>query len=209
MTLKCTLRSFASAIGAGALFACATPQPPGAPAPKGPAWVINVIRNGRGTRELTCIDSSLATSFALVAFRDGHTDDDGVSRALVHQVTAPALLTVRSEEGKIWRQTHDPADVAVFHLRSCLRWGAVELTDTATWRTCLEQTELPALLSVYRHTGRARPAAIAAASSELAAESSPVAIARMANSVYAAPNQADDLQIREQVLADCLADATQ
>jgi hypothetical protein len=209
VTLKRILRGLAFAIGTVALFACVTPQPPTSPVPKGPAWVINVIRNGHGTRELSCVDSSLATSFALVAFRDGHVDDDGVGRALVHQVTAPALLRMRSEEDKIWRQTHDPAQVAAFHLRSCLRWASVELTGSAAWRACLTETELPALLSLYRHTGRARTAAIAAASSQFAGKSSPGAIALMADRVYAAPTRADDLQIREQVLADCLADAPQ
>lgn len=209
MRLKHILRGFTFAAGPMAFLGCATPQPPAPPAPKGPAWIINVIRNERGTRAFTCVDSSLATSFALVAFRDGHMADDAVSQALVHQVTAPALLTVRTEEGKLWRQTHDPAEVAAFHLRACLRWGSVELTETATWRACLRQTELPALLSLYRHTGRARPAAIAAASSQLAGESSPGAIGLMAARVYAAPTQADDLQIREQVLADCLADTPQ
>lgn len=208
MTPEHILRGLTFAIGPAVLLACATPQPPTPPAPKGPAWMITVIRNERDTREFTCVDSSLATSFALVAFRDGHMADDGVSQALVHQVTAPALLTLRTEEGKLWRQTHDPAEVAAFHLRSCLRWGSVELTETATWRACLRQTELPALLSLYRHTGRARPVAIAAATSQLAGES-PGAIGLMADKVYAAPTQADDLQIREQVLADCLADTPQ
>lgn len=209
MTLKHLLRSFVLAVGAVTLFACATPPPPTPPPPKGPAWVIHVIRSAPGTRELTCVDSALATSFALVAFRDGHVDDGAVSRGLLHGVTAPALQRVRSDEGELWRQTHDPAAVSAYHLRSCLRWGAIELTESATWQTCLRQTELPALLSLYRHTGRARPAAIAAATSQLAGQSSAGAIGAMADRVYAAPTQADDLHIREQVLADCLADAPQ
>lgn len=209
MLLKHIPRSFVLAIGPAALFACATPQPSTAPPPKGPAWVINVIRNAPGTRELTCVDSSLATSFALVAFRDGHVDDDAVSLGLLHGVTAPALLTVRSDEGNLWRQTHDPAAVSAYHLRSCLRWGAIELTESAIWQTCLRQTELPALLALYRHTGRARQAAIAAATSQFPGQSSAGAIGVMADRVYAAPTQADDLHIREQALADCLADAPQ
>jgi hypothetical protein len=209
VTLKHILRSLTLAAGLAALFGCATPQPPAPPPPKGPAWVINVIRNSPGTRELTCVESSLATSFALVAFRDGHVDDDSVSRDLLHGVTAPTLLTARTEEGKLWQQTHDPAAVSAYHLRSCLRWEAIELTESATWQTCLRQTELPALLSLYRHTGRARPAAVAAATSQFANRSAPGAIGVMADRVYAAPAQADDLRIREQVLADCLADAPQ
>ena len=209
LTPKHILRAFALALGPVALFACATAPPPAPPAPKGPAWVINVIRNAPDTRELTCVESSLATSFALVAFRDGHVDDGSVSRALLHEVKAPALLMVRSEEGKVWRRTHDPAAVAAYQLRSCLRWEEIELTESATWRACLRQTEVPALLSLYRHTGRARPAAIAAATSRFAGESSPATIGVMADRVYAAPTQADDLHIREQVLANCLADAPQ
>jgi hypothetical protein len=209
VTLKHILRTSAFAIGPLALFACATAQPPTPPPPKGPAWVINVIRNARGTQEFTCVDSALATSFALVAFRDGHVDEAAVSRALLHEVKASALLMVRSKEGKIWRQTHDPAEVAAFHLRSCLEWSGIELTETPTWRACLRQTEVPALLSLYRHTGRARPEAIAAATSQFTGESSPGAISLMANRVYAARTQGEDLQIREQVLADCLADTPQ
>jgi hypothetical protein len=196
------LAGILTAIVAGLLAACA--HAPNA-TQRNLAWLAEAANQAPGDVGRECIDSALQTSYALVAFQRARSSDAEVQASLVNNVSLKQLRAQRLQEAEIWAYSHDPAQVSANHLTWCLAQDGLSVAENAVLLDCLRSTEPAAFLSVARRTGEPQARAVDAMDAFYAAKAPSEPSESLADAVYGAPTDHDDLKLRASLFSNCVA----
>lgn len=187
-----------------ALVACSSPA--AHPQIRDGAWLAAALDRPAGDAGRECLESSLNTSYALIAFRFGHVSDDKVREYSLKNIPAadPGLHDLRSAEATEWAHSHDPSAASRIHLAGCLARADIVLTQTSRLQSCLRATEPAAALAVSRADGSNERDAVARTVKIYGGFAPGAAsIQDLADTMYAMPTDSESLHFRASLFSRC------